>query len=244
MNQEAVIKPKWAVAESIISACSTRQGGHSVKPFDSMNVGTHVGDITDTVLMNRQTLHQSLALPSEPVYLNQVHGTDIITDKSEANQTIADAVITSQKNKVLAIMTADCLPILLADSKGREIAALHCGWRSLCDGLIEKTLSAMESPKGSIHAWLGPAISIKHFEVGEEVVSAFKNNNRFSSTYHQQKNGRDYIDLSGIADMILDREGVSHVTASNHCTYTEKDLFFSYRRDKTTGRMVSLIWLT
>lgn len=229
-----------------VRAFSTqRHGGVSVTPYGSLNLGMHVGDLPASVLENRQRLKTFLQLPNDPCWLTQVHGHAVaaITQGSCSDMPEADAAYTRTKGTVLAIQTADCLPILLASADGREIAAIHSGWRSLAGGIIAETLAHFESDPNLIQAWLGPAIGPQHFEVGDDVHAAMlaldaENHDAFT-TY-----GEKYLaDLARIATRELNNRGVVEVESVAQCTFADKKNYFSFRRDGQTGRMVSLIWL-
>lgn len=261
------LTPNWSVP-SVKAYSTLRQNGHSLPPFDAFNLGMHVGDQEKCVLANRRQLAQDLHLPNSPAWLNQVHGYEVaVLEKQPTEILCADAAITTQKNLVCVIMTADCLPILLCDSAGTQVAAIHAGWRSLASGIILKTLKKMEyGPDNEILAWLGPAIGPTAFEVDEKVKTAlsdllplkdsqdcFKPLN--SNTVSGSSNGESkYLaHLYQIATHHLTACGVSKISGGQYCTYSQPDLFFSYRRtSKTaqnpgqvlTGRMASLIWLT
>lgn len=240
----AWFKPQWSAPASVGALQSTRTQGASTAPFASFNLGEHVGDDPSAVAQNRQLLNQQL--PNPAFYVNQVHGTEILNlTASTAHNVLydADGIFTSMTEQPIAIMTADCLPVLLASDDGEEIAALHCGWRSLAGGIIEKALPLFSAPSAHIHAWLGPAIGKQAFEVGSEVKNQFcalsaEHNDAFCA----QPNDKYMADLALIAKQKLAHLGVAHVTHSEHCTYLQADAYFSYRRDGQTGRMASVIW--
>ncbi len=237
------IKAQGFDEENICALITTRQGGVSKPPFDSMNIGLFSGDNPRAVFSNRSKLITTLNLPQEPSYLKQVHGIEVLYNPESTTLKNADAAITDKIGTIIAIQTADCLPILLADKDTTEVAGIHAGWRSLCDGIIENTLEHMHTPSQRLTAWLGPCICLNCFEVGSEVVDAFKSNHRYMSHAHKNFNGKDHLSLKMIARFILKKLGVSDIHESSYCTYCEKELFYSYRRDQTTGRMVSLIWI-
>lgn len=220
--------------------------------FEFFNLGAHVGDSTSSVVNNRNTLLQFLPSETKIQWLEQVHGSDVAyIDKHNAIPIVADAAITCQKKLALAIMTADCLPILLADKNGGEIAAIHAGWRPLAANIIKKTISQMKTPIDDIVVWLGPCIGAQAFEVGEEVKKAFTNiSAQFSVAFTPlantpQTNYSDkYLaDLVTIAQLQLKALGIKNFSAVNACTYTESDKYYSYRKEGKTGRMASIITL-
>lgn len=235
------LKPNWNAPASILGLTTTREGGISLPPFHSFNVGDHVGDNNEHTVNNRQILQTHLKLPSSPEWLKQTHSTNaIIVEETTSRE--ADAAITREKNRVLAIMTADCLPIILCDNQGQEIAAIHAGWRGLCNGIVEATLEKMLTIRENIMAWIGPGICKKCFEVGHEVAENFYNNYPFTKNTFETNNDKYYGNLALIAEKILNSAGVDQVYQSNECTYELKDKYFSYRREQETGRMVTLIW--
>jgi len=224
---------------------TTRHGGVSAAPFASFNLGSHVGDLPAAVQKNRQRLLNALQLPNEPCWLNQVHGHTVVRLLSGAclDTPEADAAYTNVKGTVLAIQTADCLPILLAAEDGSEIAAVHSGWRSLAAGIISATLEQFTSSPQHIRAWLGPAIGPEHFEVGEDVRSAMLDlNSQHESAFKPY--GEKYLaDLAAIARQTLRSLGVDSIETCQTCTYANAEDYFSFRRDGQTGRMASLIWM-
>lgn len=257
LESGAVYRPNWNVHSRIQTLISTRKGGLSQSPYESFNLGVHVGDDLATVFENRKLLSE--ILPSEPHWLNQVHGTNVVKLSENSNDAVydADAVYTRSPNQVLAIMTADCLPILFSDQQGSFVAAVHAGWRGLALGVIQslfKKLVAELNPENenhfmsSITAWIGPAISSRHFEVGQDVMEAFKNNlgNKFPESdffYPCGVQSKYLADLPAIATWIMKSMGITDIQTDSRCTFAESDDFFSYRREGVTGRMASLIWL-
>lgn len=238
-----IIKPAWSAPAVVQAFCSTRTGGVSQAPFDSFNLAGHVGDNPDHVRRNRAILMQSQNLPSQPNWLVQSHSATVVTLESEQNRH-ADAAITRQPGTIAVVMTADCLPILLCNLAGTEIAAVHAGWRGLHAGVVQQTLAKMLSPANQLIAWIGPAISQPRFEVGDEVRQAYiAKNDSAQSRFIANQPGRWLCDLAGLACDLLIRYGVQQVYRSNLCSYTNQDQYFSYRRDALTGRMASLIWI-
>jgi YfiH family protein len=244
------IAPEWSAPETVSAASTTRLGGYSVGPFSSFNLGAHVGDDAEHVNANRRSLVQHLQLPATPQWLQQVHGDAIhYADKHtlvDSNVPVADAAWTDQPNCVLAIMTADCLPVLLASQCGQVIAAVHGGWRSLASGILQKIVATLPVPSSDLTAWLGPAIGPKHFEVGDEVRTVFVEQNPafagcFMASTHDSK--KCYADIFAIASQCLEQSGVTRITASGLCTVSDERRFFSHRRDQgSSGRMATLIW--
>lgn len=213
--------------------------------FASWNMALHVGDNEKNVLANRALLYQELNLSSEPVWLNQVHEATVVDASRIEVMVDADASFTQQPDVVCVVMTADCLPILLTDTRGEYIAAIHAGWRSLARGVIEATVSNMNVKNGDLLAWLGPAISQASFEVGADVRDLFlaksmKNKHAFKRVdTHAEK---WLADLPMLARLTLQKIGVNAIYGEQWCTYKDHSRFYSYRRSGETGRMATLIW--
>jgi YfiH family protein len=224
-----------------------RRGGVSRAPFDGLNLGAHVGDDPDAVARNRQWLCDALSLTSPPCWLRQVHGTAVvrIDDLPQAATPTADAAVATVPGRVCALLTADCLPVLLCDDRGSVVAAAHAGWRGLADGVIAATVAAMQCPPERLMAWLGPAISAAAFEVGDEVRDRFLAASAEGAKRGFARNaaGRWQADLGMLAENQLRSLGVTAIRRHRACTHTEADRFFSYRRDGVCGRQASLIWL-
>lgn len=237
------LRPDWPAPANVHALQTTRLGGVSLAPYNSLNLGDHVGDDAMLVANNRQRL--STGLPSEPVWLNQVHGTRVINAAQSTCLESADASFSLQPNVVCVTMTADCLPVLLCDTQGTVVAAVHAGWRSLCDGVIEATVHAMPVPANTLMAWLGPAIGPEAFEVGSEVRAQFMAHDVAAVTAFKPSDNTDKWlgNLYLIATQRLATLGVTQVYGGGACTYTDAERYFSYRRDGVTGRMASLIWL-
>lgn len=238
------VLPEWSLPANIRACSSTRTGGVSLAPWDSLNLGAHVGDDPHSVQVNRQRLVESLNLPSMPVWLEQVHGNDVLRlDRRPPVTLRADAVYTRETGVVCAVMTADCLPVLFCSADGKEVAAAHAGWRGLCNGVLEATLDAFSAPPEEIRVWLGPAIGPEAFEVGAEVREAFCSINSAASSAFRAEGEKFYADLWLLAKQRLYAKGVRQVWGGGLCTLSRETEFFSFRRDGITGRMASLIWL-
>ncbi|MCW8972882.1 MAG: peptidoglycan editing factor PgeF [Gammaproteobacteria bacterium] len=238
-----LIPPSWPAPANVHAAVTTRQGGVSRAPYDSLNLGDHVGDDPTAVAHNRLLLRESLALPSEPHWLSQVHGNCAIDAADSPSGCEADAVFSRDASEVCAVLTADCLPVLLCDSGGSVVAAVHAGWRGLLDGVIENTVARMAG-WGEILAWLGPAIGPQAFEVGEEVRQAFINEDvATAGAFAPSPAGRWLADIYALARRRLQRAGVDAIYGGEYCTFSDPERFYSYRRDGVTGRMASLIWM-
>lgn len=241
--------PLWGAAKLKVRACTTtRLGGHSLPPYDSFNLGLHVGDDFAAVTANRAQLQE--VLPNQPVWLNQVHGVTVFdADQSNSGAVpTADAAVTVEPNRVLAIMTADCLPILLCDQDAKVVGIAHAGWRGLSAGVIEQTVSEMLKKLGGgssgIYAYLGPAIGPTVFEVGDDVRSAFVAQYPEDAVAFKPSSnlGKYLADLYKLAKQRLARLGITEVTGGVECTYLD-ERFYSYRRSQQTGRMASFIWI-
>jgi YfiH family protein len=238
-----LIEPNWTNPAGISSCSSTRGGGFSISPYSSLNLADHVYDDPRAVDQNREAIYKAARLPASPQWLMQTHSTEAVLLESSSNRK-ADAAITRSAGVVAAIMTADCLPILLADVSGAEVAAIHAGWRGLAMGIIQNTLSNMLTQPGRIQAWIGPAITQVHFEVGEEVRQMFLDSDESSEVlFIASRPGHYLCDLAGLAEKVLKLAGVELIYRDPHCSYRDESLFFSYRRQSITGRMASLIWI-
>lgn len=237
-----LIKPNWSAPVNIRAFSTTRVGGVSKAPFDSLNLGLHVGDDEVSVMKNRQRLQKLTAHP--PVqWLNQIHSNKVVEYIDSDQLLEADAIVTSNLASACAVMTADCLPVLMTNSSGNWVAAAHAGWRGLADGVLVNTVSSYDRPE-PLMAWIGPAISQKCFEVGSEVRDAFLELDARNKAYFMQNNrGRWQADLAGLAKKQLESRGVT-VYLSQLCTYENEQQFYSYRRDGKTGRMASMIWIS
>lgn len=241
-----LIKPTWPAPTKVQAISTTRLGGVSASPFASLNLGLHVGDDARCVRANRALVKTHLSLPSEPVWLNQVHGISVLTLPLETGIKIpvsADAVFTQEINQVCAVMTADCLPVLFCDLSGTRVAAAHAGWRGLLDGVLENTLSHFPHPE-HVLAWLGPAIGASAFEVGDEVKQAFEAKHASFKAAFIPYHGKWLADIYALARFQLNLSGIKGIYGGEHCTFTDSTRFFSYRRDGQTGRQASLIWLS
>ncbi len=238
------IEADWPAPPGVRAGVTTRLGGVSTAPFDSLNLGDHVGDDGAAVAANRALLEQRLGLPGAPCWLRQVHGTAVVELPAATAAPEADGAFTRQSGVVCAVLTADCLPLLLCDREGRRVAALHAGWRGLAAGVVEQTLDRLGTPAAEVMAWLGPAIGPDAFEVGEEVRRAFLDaDGGASGAFRPSPSGRWLADLCELARRRLKRRGVEAIYGGHWCTFGERERFFSYRRDGTTGRMASLIWI-
>ncbi len=255
-SPRAQVAPRWLVpdwpAPPTVRALSTwRVGGSSRDPYASLNLGDHVGDAPMAVARNRRILKEAAGLPCEPAWLAQVHGTQVVELGAAAGGSgevaaafSGDAAVTGQFGAVCAMLTADCLPVLLAAASGDRVGAAHAGWRGLAAGVIEATVSAMRAPPAEMLAWLGPAIGPGHFEVGPEVREEFlRTDPGAEAAFRPSAGGRFMADLFALARRRLAQAGVMRVYGGAVCTHSQPDKYFSHRRDGRTGRQATLIWL-
>jgi YfiH family protein len=232
----------WPAPSRVHAGVTTRTGGVSLPPYDSLNLALHVGDDPAAVAENRERLRRFLCLPAEPIWLNQVHGVQVCTDVQAGAQ--ADACVSHQPGQVCVVMTADCLPVLLCDQAGTVVAAAHAGWRGLAAGVIVETLTRMLVEPATIMAWLGPAIGPQAFEVGDDVRRVFLDlNDAYARVFTSHTPGKWLMDLYAAARLQLADLGVTQLYGGEHCTYQDRQRFYSYRRDRATGRMASLLWI-
>lgn len=233
----------WPAPANIHALTTLRTGGISTGEYDSFNLATHVGDAAESVCKNRQLIKDWLELPAEPVWLEQTHSTIAIDAAQSTSLQQADASYTDQANIVCAVMTADCLPLLICSTDGQKIAAIHAGWKGLLAGIISNTLAALKTT--DVLVWLGPAIGAASFEVGSEVREAFVGKFApFAAGFKQISEHKYLADIYQLARIELAGQGVYAVYGGGLCTYTDKERFYSYRRDAKTGRMATLIWRT
>lgn len=244
MAEPLFLTPRWPAPERVRALQTVRCGGHSVPPWDRLNLATHTGDDPAAVAANRQLLQARAGLPAEPLWLEQVHGAEVVAAHRSAPGVRADAAWTDRAGVVCAVLTADCLPVLLADRDARVVAAVHAGWRGLAGGILEAVVAALPVPAAALHAWLGPAIGPAAFEVGPEVAEALADRDVATTEGLSPGAGdRWYADLYALARYRLQTLGVASVDGGGWCTYTDRARFFSHRRDGPTGRMASLVYL-
>jgi hypothetical protein len=242
MSLERLV-PAWPELPGIGACFSLRTGGVSREQrYAALNLGAHVGDEPASVAENRARLRVALALPAEPLWLEQVHGREVFDADQPMAVTRADAAVTRRQGVVLAVLVADCLPVLLAARDGSAVGIAHAGWRGLAAGVIEATVGALRGA-GPLQAWLGPAIGPAHFEVGAEVRAAFMAHSpAAASAFAPNERGRWQCDLKALAQARLSALGVESITADPACCYADAQRYYSYRRDGVTGRMAALIW--
>lgn len=249
MNESPLLSADWPAPPGVHAFTTLRHGiGASQPPFDTFNLGNrHAADGDDpaTVDRNRKRLTEHARLPSMPHWLKQVHGVDVVRFETGSNgdEPVADASVTSSPGVVLAILTADCLPVVFAADDGREVAAAHAGWRGLATGVLEATIAAMQAPAEHVVAWLGPAAGPLAYEIGEEVYRAFVDRDPVSvAAFVATRPGHWRVDLYALARMRLAQVGVTRVHGGGLCTITDPQRFYSHRRDGRTGRLATLVW--
>ncbi len=242
LDQAPFLLPDWPAPASIRAYTTTRCGGDSVLPWDGFNLADYVGDDPDHVAANRQALTDLIGLPSEPYWLDQTHGTAV----SRLDTRAADAAYTAHPGKVCVVLSADCLPVLLTNQAGDQVAAVHAGWRGLAAGILEASVAAFHPTDGAgeLMAWLGPAISQQAFIVGDQVREAFvQHQSQAAQAFIADQPGTWRADLYQLARQRLQAVGVNNISGGDYCTYTDTARFYSYRRASQTGRMATLIWI-
>ncbi|MGO1749419.1 MAG: peptidoglycan editing factor PgeF [Marinobacter sp.] len=245
-SELSLIRPDWPAPSNIRAVCSTRMGGVSQSPWASLNLGDHVGDAPNDVLENRTKLANACDLPVDAFgWLNQVHGTEVVSLPAAEAVPEADASFTRVAGKACTILTADCLPVILCDHDGGVVAAAHAGWRSLCGGVLENLVAGMKIPGGRLMAWLGPAIGPRAFEVGPEVKAAFIAQSPQAEAAFSALGAREghyMADIYLLARQRLEKLEITSVYGGDFCTVADSQRFYSYRRDGQTGRMATVIW--
>jgi YfiH family protein len=232
----------WPAPANVAAGTTLRKGGVSRGACASLNLAAHVGDDPEAVRENRRRFVATCGLPSEPLWLEQVHGTRVATADDFASAP-ADALVTNRPGVVCAVLTADCLPVVLAAADGSEVGIAHAGWRGLAAGILEATVERFAAPAEGLLAWLGPAISQPAFEVGGEVRDAFlEDDPGAGSCFGRDARGRWQADLYALARRRLERLGIASVHGGGRCTFREPDAFFSYRRDGQCGRMATFVY--
>ncbi|KAA1171699.1 peptidoglycan editing factor PgeF [Marinobacter salinexigens] len=251
MNSELpLVTPEWLSSPKVRAVCSTRLGGFSQPPWDSLNLGDHVADDQADVDANRDLLAKTVSLDAGRIgWLSQVHGTEVVELGAgfSGARPEADASFTRVPGVACAILTADCLPVILCDRSGSVVGAAHAGWRSLAGGVLENLIDSMGVPAQNLIAWLGPAIGPDAFEVGPEVREVFLEYDSGAVqafTPSEHRSGHYLADIYALARQRLGRAGVTAISGGGFCTVHDSSRFFSYRRDGQTGRMATLVWLT
>jgi len=239
----AFLHADWPVPPGVHALSTVRHGlGVSTPPFDHFNLGSRCGDNVDAVLENRRQLQAALHLPSPPRWLRQVHGVAVAVEPG-FDEPEADAAVTATPGRVLAILTADCLPVVFASRTGDDIGAAHAGWRGLCAGVLEATVGAMHTPAQQLMAWLGPAAGPQAYEIGEDVFAAFvQRDPAAAAAFVATRPGHWKMDLYALARQRLQAVGVTAVFGGEQCTISDPARFFSHRRDQRGGRIATLVW--
>ncbi|MET0983766.1 MAG: peptidoglycan editing factor PgeF [Steroidobacteraceae bacterium] len=244
MTELSWLTPHWPAPAGVRAAATLRRGGVSAPPYDSLNLALHVGDDPAAVQHNRDRLCATLALPSEPLWLDQVHGTNVVVAERTTGVVQADAAVSFESGRVCVVMTADCLPVLFCSRDGTRIGAAHTGWRGLVGGVLEKTVAALGGSR-DLMAWLGPAIETDAFEVGPEVRDQFLARDPHAAVaFAANERGRFQADLYELARGALQRLGIDATYGGGWRCYNDRARFFSHRRGAPTGRMATLIWRT
>lgn len=243
---DGLLLPDWP-APPAVRACTTTRGigGASLPPFDRFNLGARCGDDAAAVAANRAALEALAALPASPRWLRQVHGTAVVTDAAAptSDEPVADAAVTRVRGNVLAILTADCLPVLFCVDDGSAVGAAHAGWRGLQAGVLENTVAAMGVAPARLIAWIGPAIGAASYEVGDEVRSAFVAADAGAAgAFTATRPGHWLCDLPALARRRLAAAGVARVDGGHYDTFRD-ERFYSYRRARDTGRFASMVWI-
>jgi len=244
MSAVGWIPAQFGAPANVHAGVTTRAGGISRGSLGELNLAAHVGDDADCVTANRALLRGALALPSEPLWLQQVHGVRVHVDQSGERPIVpCDAAVTCRTGSVLAVLTADCLPVVFVSRDGRRLGLAHAGWRGLVQGVLESTLMALGGNADEFTVWLGPAIRRSAFEVGDEVREAFiAQAPDDAAAFTPNARGRWQADLAWLATQRLLRSGVGHVTDCGLCTYQDAARFYSHRRDPASGRQATLVW--
>lgn len=246
MKEPSLIVPDWPAPLSVRSCATTRWGGVSMGCYRDLNLAVRTGDECSKVSENRKRLRTMGKLPSEPVWLKQVHGHHVIEVSGSMDAPVeADGAVTGCADIVCAVLTADCLPVLLCNRDGTRVGAAHAGWRGMVSGVIEAAVSALGVEPEQIMAWLGPCIGQTAFEVGPEVADALLAfEPGCDAAITAGRGDRRHVDLQEVARRRLAKLGVRDISASEECTFSDPERFYSYRRDGVCGRMATLIWLT
>lgn len=245
MHSPELVFPDWPAPASVKAVTTTRIGGVSDGRHAALNLGERVGDRPTRVRENRRILARILALPAEPVWLRQVHGTDIVDAGRASPEAAADGSVSHKPGAVCAVLTADCLPVFLCDRAGTRVGLMHAGWRGLAAGVLAAGVARLSVPPVELLAWLGPAIGPDVYEVGDEVKRAFvEKDAACAAAFVATRPGHWLADLYALARRQLEHLGVTDIYGGGFCTFRDEARFFSYRRDgQQSGRMASLIWL-
>lgn len=236
-----IVEPEWPAPKNVQALTTTRIGGVSKASYTSLNLGAHVSDDPAAVAENRHRLAATLGLPTEPVWLEQIHGREIVNlAASPTNMLVADGAMTARTGLVCCIMTADCLPLFLCDHGGTQVAVIHVGWRGLAAGIVEHAISLFNAPARQLLAWAGPAISVEHFEVGAEVKAQLGGGEQ--AWRESEQAGKYFANLYNLVGERAAGQGIGWYGHTEACTFADKKRFFSHRRDGLSGRLASIIY--
>ncbi len=239
-----VIYPDWPAPANIVALTTTRQGGISEAPYANFNLAAHTGDNAEHVAHNRHLLREIFTLPNEPAWLQQTHSTIAVKIDPHFQSCEADASYSDEAGQICVVMTADCLPILICNNAGTEVAAIHAGWKGLANGVIETTVNQLQSDPADLLVWLGPAIGPTAFQVGKDVYDLFiQPDSEALAAFNAQAQEKWLANIYQLARLRLKKLGIQAIYGGDYCTYTDEERFFSYRRDGDTGRMASLIYI-
>lgn len=243
-TQTDLLWADWPAPGNIRALTTTRSGGVSQGGYSQLNLADHVEDYLLHVEKNRQILSESLSI-NQPVWLKQVHGVVVIDAAKASHHAEADAIFTNKPETVCAVLTADCLPLLFCNHQASVVAAAHAGWRGLADGVIEATVASMQQKPADIMVWLGPAIGPACFEVGQDVFDAFVQQDHLAEKAFTKTDKEHFLaDIYQLARLRLKRLGIEQVYGGGLCTYSDEERFYSFRKNKITGRMASMIWIS
>ncbi|MEM7027065.1 MAG: peptidoglycan editing factor PgeF [Pseudomonadota bacterium] len=243
-NNANWIEADWPAPNHVHAGTTTRKNGISKGNFQSFNLADHVGDSLEAVKANRQKLQKDLSLPGIPFWLNQTHSNRIISlNNTKGNNTDADGSYTDRVNTVCAVLTADCVPVLLTDFGGTKVAAIHAGWKGICNGILDQ-VSDIFIETSEVLAWIGPSISVQHYEVGTDVYTkCFTYRPETKLSFYEKNSGKWQCDIAQMTEIILRLNNVKYIYQSKICCYEQSEYFYSYRRNKQTGRTASMIWM-
>ena len=243
-HPECWLPADWPLPGHVHAGCTTRLGGYSKTPYDTLNLGEHVGDIQADVSRNRKYLIDTVALPAEPSWLKQTHGNRVVELAKTSFNHEADGAYTRQPGIICTVLTADCVPVLLSSEDGQEIAAVHAGWRGFSKDIIASAIAHFISPGPRISAWIGPCIGVQHYETDENIKkSCLEVAGSGGDAFLPSRPGHCLTDLQKLVQQRLQELGVCRIYGGQYCTYTHSRLFYSYRKEGTTGRFASLIWM-
>ncbi|MBV52613.1 MAG: hypothetical protein CL816_00945 [Coxiellaceae bacterium] len=237
--------PDWPIPDNVRAVTTHRGTRLPGNAYSSFNLGLHVNDTGEYVTKHRQALTQSLHIPNEPHWLDQIHGTKIITLNSAQKNPKADGSTTQDYQQACVILTADCLPILMTNIDGTQVAAIHAGWRGLLLGIVDRAIEQFHCPANELLVWLGPCIGPLNFEINATIRQQFiQTHSAWDESFHQNDIGSWFAHLQRLAETRLQELGVEHIHKDTRCTFEHRDTFYSYRRDgQYTGRMAHAIWL-